>query len=336
MRRRILPAHETVLAIVIAALAAAVAARNPAFLSAANLFDLLRSAAVPGLFALGTLVVLVSGGIDVSFTAIGAFALYATVRLLGGGFEGSFLVPLAVAGAIGLGLGLVNAAFIAGLGLPTLIVTLGTSGLFRGFLLFAVGSLLTRDLPEGMVAFSRARIAAVPAPEGGAASLHPAVLILAGAAALTWILLRWTILGRGIHAIGGNPEAAARIGFAVGRIRTLVYALAGGLAGIAGIVHASLIRQANPSDLVGSELDVIAAVVLGGASISGGRGTVAGALLGVLLVTMANNSLILVGIPTAWQKVAIGAAILIGTGIPAVRAARAGRRGAAAAAGGAP
>jgi simple sugar transport system permease protein len=113
---------------------------------------------VPGLFALGTLVVLVSGGIDVSFTAIGAFALYATVKLLGGGFEGSFLVPFAVAGTVGLGLGLVNAAFIAGLGLPTLIVTLGTSGLFRGFLLFAVGSLLTRDLPEGMVAFSRARI----------------------------------------------------------------------------------------------------------------------------------------------------------------------------------
>jgi simple sugar transport system permease protein len=100
------------------------------------------------------------------------------------------------------------------------------------------------------------------------------------------------------------------------------------LAGIAGMIYGSLNRQANPQDLVGSELSVIAAVVLGGAQISGGRGTVIGTLLGVALVIIMNNSLILVGVPSVWQRVVIGAIILVGTGVPALQAQRAARRAA--------
>jgi simple sugar transport system permease protein len=311
--------HEAVLALVIALLAAFIEWRSGAFFTLANVFDLLRSATVPGIFAMGTLVVLISGGIDVSFTVIAAFALYSAVLLSNAaGIEG-LLAPLAIATGIGLGLGLVNAALIAGLGLPTLIATLGTRSLFRGFLLFAIGSRLTRDLPDGLVAFSGMRLLETRPPEGAVAALHPSVLILVAVAAATWLLLRHTILGRGIHAVGGSPEAAARIGFDVRRIRAFVYAAAGALAGLAGIIHASLYRQANPFDLVGSELDAIAAAVLGGASILGGRGSVAGTLLGVLLVTVLNDSLILVGVPPEWQKVAIGAGILMGTGVPAWR-----------------
>jgi simple sugar transport system permease protein len=311
--------HEAVLALVIAVLAAFIEWRSGAFFTLGNLFDLLRSATVPGLFAIGALVVLISGGIDVSFTVIAAFALYSAVLVSNAaGIEG-LIAPLAIASSIGLGLGLINAILIAGLGLPTLIATLGTRSLFRGFLLFVIGSRLTRDLPDGLVAFSGTRLLETRTPEGAVAAIHPSVLILAAVAAATWLLLRHTLLGRGIHAVGGSPEAAARIGFDVRRIRAFVYAAAGALAGLAGIIHASLYRQANPFDLVGSELDAIAAAVLGGASIAGGRGSVAGTLLGVLLVTVLNNSLILVGIPPEWQKVAIGAGILIGTGVPALR-----------------
>jgi len=328
MARKLLGTHERVLAIVILGLAVIIGLRNPAFFGVATLFDLLRSCSVMGLFALGTLAVLLSGGIDVSFAAVGAFSMYATVKLWSlAGLAGPAFAPFAVSAAIGLGLGLLNAALVAGLRLPALIATLGTAGVFRGLLLFAVGSTLTRELPAGMDAFSRARLIAVRTPDGAIASLHPAALLLAGAAVAAWLLLRFTLPGRALHAVGDSPEAAARIGIGVGRIRTLAFAIAGALAGLAGAVHASLDWQADPASLNDKELDVIAAVVLGGASISGGRGTVGGTLLGVVLVTLVANNLALAGIPAAWQKVGIGAAIIAGTGIPALRASRAARRG---------
>jgi simple sugar transport system permease protein len=136
---------------------------------------------------------------------------------------------------------------------------------------------------------------------------------------LTWLILDYTMLGRGIYAIGGAREAAARAGFNVRRIQYFIYGYVGLLSGIAGMTYGSLNRQANPQDIVGLELNVIAAVVLGGATLTGGRGTVIGTLLGVTLVVIANNSLILIGVPSAWQRVVIGVIILVGTGLPAIR-----------------
>jgi simple sugar transport system permease protein len=134
------------------------------------------------------------------------------------------------------------------------------------------------------------------------------------------------MLGRSIYALGGSREAAERAGFNVPRIQYFIYAFVGLLSGIAGMTFGSMARQANPQDLVGTELSVIAAVVLGGAQLTGGHGTVIGTILGVILVTIANNSLILIGVPTAWQRVVIGIIILIGTGLPAIQARRAGNR----------
>ena len=124
----------------------------------------------------------------------------------------------------------------------------------------------------------------------------------------------------------GARDAAERAGFNVPRIQYFIYAFVGLLSGIAGMTFGSLARQANPQDLVGTELTVIAAVVLGGAQLTGGRGTVIGTVLGVILVVIANNSLILIGVPTVWQQVVIGVIILIGTGLPAIRARRARQR----------
>ncbi len=323
---RLLRRNETLVAVTIVGLCLVIGFSNPIFFTVGNLFDLLRSMIVIGIFAMGVLIVIISGGIDVSFTAIGVFALYATVRLLKAyAPDAPIWLGFASAASIGLGLGLINAFFIAQFKLPTLIVTLGTLSMFHGFLLFAIGNQIIRDVPPAMTEFARVALVRVPLARG-TANLHPAIFITIAAVILVWLLLDYTMLGRGIYALGGAGEAAERAGFNVTRIQYFIYALVGLLSGIAGMTFGSLARQANPQDIVGREFTVIAAVVLGGAQLTGGRGTVIGTVLGVMLVVIANNSLILIGVPSVWQRVVIGVIILVGTGLPAIQARRAGKR----------
>jgi simple sugar transport system permease protein len=327
MLQRLLRTQEFVVGLTVVGLALLIGLINPVFFSVGNLFDLLRSATVVWLFALGVLVVIASGGIDVSFTAVAVFALYSSVRILNGiDYGGNMLLPFALAGLIGMLLGLINGLLIALFRLPTLIVTLGTQSLFRGFLLFFIGAVIIRDIPPTMTDFARSSLLTLTAPNGARISLHVAVLLPLALAVLTSLMLRYTMLGRSIYAFGGAPEAAERAGFNIRRLQLFIYAYVGLLSGVAGMTYGALNRQANPFDLVGSELDVIAAVVLGGAAITGGRGTVIGTLLGVLLIVMINNSLILVGIPSVWQRVVIGAVIIIGTGVSAWQSRNAERR----------
>ncbi len=318
---------ESIVAITIILLCVIVGILNPVFFTIANAFDLLRSSIVMGIFAMGVLLVIISGGIDVSFTAVAVFAMYSTTKLLNAYWvEAPIWVAFIMAAIIGLGLGFVNAFFISRFKLPTLIVTLGTLSMFHGFVLFAIGNGIIRNLPPSFTAFARSTLIEVPLSNGGVSRLHPAIFLTVAAALLTWLLLDYTMLGRGVYALGGAREAAERAGFNLPRIQYFIYGTVGLLSGIAGITYAALGRQANPQDIVGSELNVIAAVVLGGATLTGGRGTVLGTLLGVALVVIMNNSLILVGIPTTWQRVVLGIIIIIGTGVPALQAQRAQRR----------
>ena len=324
--KRLLRRNETLVAVTLVGLILIIGSNNPTFFTLGNVFTLLRTSIVTGIFAMGVLIVIISGGIDVSFTAIGVFALYSTVKLmLAYAPEAPIWVGFLSAAIIGLGLGLINAFFIARFKLPTLIVTLGTLSMFHGFLLFAIGNQIIRDVPPALTAFARTALVQIP-QERGVANLHPAVFLMIAVAIFVWFLLRYTMLGRGIYALGGAPEAAERAGFNVTRIQYFIYGFVGLLSGIAGMTFGSLARQANPQDIVGMELNVIAAVVLGGAYLTGGRGTVIGTLLGVILVVIANNSLILIGVPTVWQRVVIGIIILIGTGIPAIQERRAQKR----------
>lgn len=324
--KRLFSRNETLVAITIIGLVLIIGFNNPTFFNLGNIFTLLRTSIVTGIFAMGVLVVLISGGIDVSFTAIGVFALYSTTKLmLAFAPNTPIWMAFIVAAIIGLGLGLINAFFIAQFKLPTLIVTLGTLSMFHGFLLFAIGNQIIRDVPPAMTSFARSALLKIPL-ERGTAILHPAVIMTIIIAIGVWLLLKYTMLGRGIYALGGAPEAAERAGFNVTRIQYFIYAFVGFISGIAGMTFGSLARQANPQDIVGMELNVIAAVVLGGASLVGGRGTVIGTVLGVILVILANNSLILIGVPTVWQRVVIGVIILVGTGIPAIRDRRSGKR----------
>lgn len=319
----ILARNETLVAIILVAFIAFTAIVDPRFLSLATLLDLLRNGLILAIFSIGVLLVLISGGIDVSFTALAAFAMYSATKLVMAlGLGDTFAVAFLFAALIGIGLGLVNGFFVATLKLPTLIVTLGTLSVFRGFLLTFVGSQLISNIPSGMRDFSRSVLWSGELPDGTFGRLPSATLVLVAAVVLTAFILYRTTLGRNIFAIGGSREAATRIGINVTATQYFVYIYVGMLSGIAGILHASLARVANPFDLVGLELSVIAAVVLGGARLSGGTGTILGTLLGVALIVVINNSLITLGIPSTWQNVVIGGLILIGTGVPAWRARR--------------
>jgi simple sugar transport system permease protein len=328
MLRRIVRSQEFVIAVAIVILSAIITAINPAFFTLGNFYDLLRFMTIDGLLALGVLVVLISGGVDVSFPAIANFATYVAMTLLiGVGFDGPIWMIYAAAIPFGLLLGLFNGVIINTFRLPTLIVTLGTSSLYFGAMLFFFGSRVLFNLPASVTEFSRMSLQTVAAPNNvGTTSLHPSILILVAAALAVWFMLRYTMMGRGIFALGGSREVAERTGFNIRRVEYFIYSLAGVLAATAGVTYAALNRQANPVGLRGTELDVIAAVVLGGASIMGGSGSVIGAMLGVLLLTIIRSSLVLVGIPSEWQRFVVGIILVIGVTVPAIRSARQQRR----------
>ncbi|MGO6747300.1 ABC transporter permease [Rhizobium ruizarguesonis] len=285
---------------------------NPSFWEVSNLFDMARSSVVRGLFALGVLVVLASGGLDVSFTAIAALVMYTTTMLVTDRVpDMPIAVILVIAGAGGAILGAANGALVSALKAPALIVTIGTQYVIRGFLLTFVGTALFMNIPNAMDAFGKYSLFHHTAENGAVATLPAYVLVLVVTAVLTWYLLKRTLMGRAIFAVGGSPHIAERLGYNLRNLRIFVFAYAGLLAGIAGIMHAASNRLANPFDLAGSELEVIAAVILGGARITGGSGSVIGTILGVILITLVNNVLILVGIPSTWQLAIIGAFIIV-------------------------
>lgn len=318
--------NEGVLLLVLITLVILMGALNPAFLSVTTLFSILRTSLVPLVFALAVLIVIVSGGIDVSFPVIAIFAAYAMVSFsVNGGFDLGLILSFVVACAIGALLGVVNGTLIAKFRLPTLIVTLGTQGIFKGVLLAYIGSRYIADLPASLSALSTTNLIEID-NESVRAYLHvfivPVIFLCIG----VWFLLRKTMFGRGVYAIGGDIEAARRAGFRVQRTQVLVYVVAGAIAAFGGMLHVIMSRNANPQDLLGTELDIIAAVVLGGASIFGGRGSVYGTILGVLLVQLINNSLLLIGVPTAWQRTAVGVLLVVGVGIQALSARRASKK----------
>ena len=318
--RKLLRRNETVLIFAIIIFAIVVGSKSPEFFTIANLFDILRSSIVQLLFALGVLIVIISGGIDVSFPIVGIFSGYTAVVIMRK-FElneESLLIPIALAIIIGVILGGFNAIAIAGFGIPTLIVTLGTAGIFRGFMLSFIGASFISNIPVGLDNFSTADLIKFESDAGTLVRLHVLVLPVAIITIAVSLLLNRTIFGRSVYALGGGLEPTRRLGISIKRTQAKIYMLVGGLSGLAGILYTSLQRKANPYDLAGSELDVIAAVVLGGASIMGGYGTVFGTVLGVLFINMMKNNLVLLGVSSSWQRAAVGVLLVIGITIQAI------------------
>jgi simple sugar transport system permease protein len=318
--KKLLRRNETVLIFAIIIFSLVIGSKSPEFFTLANLFDILRSSFVQLLFALGVLIVIISGGIDVSFPIVGIFSGYTAVIIMQK-LElnpESLLIPIVLAVLIGIVLGGFNAIAIAGFGIPTLITTLGTAGIFRGVMLSFIGASFISDIPIGLDKFSTADLIKFESDAGTLVRLHVLVIPVAIITVLVALLLSRTIFGRSVYALGGGAEPTRRLGISVKRTQAKIYMLVGGLSGLAGILYVSLQRKANPYDLAGSELDVIAAVVLGGASIMGGYGTVFGTVLGVLFINMIKNNLVLLGVSSSWQRAAVGVLLVIGITIQAI------------------
>ncbi len=310
--------QEALLLALIAVLLVIVFLASPSFFHIETLFNVIRESMVSLVFGIGVLIVLISGGIDVSFLAIGIFSAYLVVRIVPADTTIPAIVLFLASIAIGAVLGLVNVAVVLWARVITLIATLATSAIFTGVLFAFIGGSVIADIPTPLREIGRTFLITAPGANRGQTNLSVLVIPVILVAVLVWWFLRNTTQGRAIYAIGGDEEASRRTGLPVVRTRIVVFVLAGALAGFAGMLHVSLSGRADPTTFTGGELDIIAAVILGGALITGGKGSVRGAVLGVLAIATINASLIPLGVPPIWQKAVVGALLLVGVGLQAL------------------
>lgn len=318
MKRGFIRSHEFVLLAILIAFSVVVNAVSRSFFTAENIFDILKSSSIMGTMAIGVFVVMLSGGIDLSFPAIATVSMYVAVRVLQL-FSGNLLLAFLLASALGVLLGCVNALLIYRFKIPTMIVTLGTASIFHGAYLTLAEVPHIYTVPPYFFEFGTKFLFSWTSRGGATIGLSSLTVLMLVLAALTWLLLRFTMVGKGIYAIGGNLEAAKRAGFNIWRIQLFIYCFVGLVSGIASIQYVCLVRHVHPFNLMSMQLDVIAAVVLGGASLSGGTGTVLGTLLGVWMIYVIRNSLVLMRIPSYWDPVVIGLIIVASTAINAYR-----------------
>lgn len=310
--------NEGVLLLVIVALLVIMAVAAPGMLTASFVGDILRSAIVNLALAMGLLMIIISGGFDVSFMAIAIFAGYATVQGMQSlGLDGS-LWPFLAAALIGGMLAIPNIVLVGVFKVPTLIATLGTQTIIRGALLAFVGSSYIANLPSGLDKLGQTSLFSL-----GSSPVSVLVLPVLVICVIVSVVLNRTYYGRSVYAIGGDSEAASRAGVPVLRVQTFLYLASGIIAGVAGLIYVTINRTANPFDLVGGELNVIAAVVIGGALDTGGRGSVRGTVLGVFLIALVQNSLIRLGVPSFWHTFAVGTVVLVGVAVQALSSRRA-------------
>ena len=308
--------HETWLLLVTVTLAAALSIISPAFFTLRNAQDLITANAFTSILAAGLLLVLISGGIDISFTATATVAQYIAMTVANAHNVGWIGVIL-IASAAGIALGLVNAVIIHVFRVPSIIATLGTLNAFYGLLVFVTRGNYIYTLPDWFN--SGINLFEFRDAEQNYYSLNFQMIASVLVLGIAWFILRRTRLGRQIIAFGGNHEAAERIGLPILRIQLFVYGWMGWCAGIASLAQAQLAQSIAPTVLVGRELDVLAAVVLGGASLAGGVGSVLGTVLGLTLVAILQNGLILAGVSSYWSDFATGVVILIAVSATARR-----------------
>ena len=294
---------------------------SPSFLRTDNIISILQATSVNGVLAVGVTLIIITGGIDLSIGTLMTFcAVVAGVVLTWMGAP----LPLGVLAAIATGalVGLVSGTLVARAKIPPFIATLGMMLVLKGLSLIVTGTkpIYFNDT-EGYTAISQGSLVGRLIPQF---PLPNGVLVrFAVAGAVAWILGR-TVLGRYTFALGSNEEAVRLSGVDTGRWKMAIYALSGGIVGIAGLLISSRLNSAQPALGLGYELEAIAAVVIGGTSLSGGRGTVLGTVIGALIMSVLTNGLRVLSVAPEWQTVVTGVII-----IAAVYADQLRRRGAA-------
>ena len=290
-----------------------------------TMVNIARAYTILGMFALINLTVVISGGFDLSFPTLASLSCSVATDILlrmGWGTE-SVWAAFLISGAVGMMLGMLNGFLIAHFKLNAMLVTLGTQTLFlslsQGPFQFRE---VTSTLPQGLKDFGEKALFEVFSSAGLRSAMPVAFLPFIVFAVLIWFILNRTMFGRSLYAIGGNEISAERAGINVKRTKFRLFAFVGFAAGLTGMLRVCMVRQVIPRGLNGWDLRVIPIVILGGASIYGGVGTVCGTLIAVALVTVVSNSLLLVGIGSYWQDFFYGLVILTGVTVSAIQAKR--------------
>jgi rhamnose transport system permease protein len=306
--RRLLQRRELVLAGIIVLLVVGVTVRAPVFLSPVSLDTLITDGAILAMMALAQMLALLTGGIELSIPANMALVGMITALLSGAHPETPVVAFVVLALGLGLLLGSLNAALIAGLGMPPIVVTLATMIMYRGMVFYAPllfggkrGAWVNaHEFSKGYLAFPTARTFL----------FTNMVWIAAAAIVLGYLFLAHTRRGREIYALGGNPSAARYVGIAEGKVLFLVYAVIGLMSGLAGYLWVARYAIAYTETAVGFELQTVAACVIGGVSTSGGKGSVLGCLLGAVFLVIIFNALPIINVSPFWQMGITGAVIL--------------------------
>lgn len=292
--------HEKILALMLVLSLAVLSVLSDKFMTVANILNQGRLIAEIGLVALPMTLIIVTGGIDLAVGSI----LGLSAIVLGIAWKGLGL-PLGAAMAVSVGAGILagccNGLLITRMRVPPLITTLATLALFRGIAEGLSQARSVRGYPEWFFFLGQGEIAGIPVQ----------VIILVVMVALFWFLLAKTTLGRSLYAIGSNEVAARYAGIPVDRIKVLAYGLSGLMSGLAAVIFVSRVSTTRSDMGSGLELDVIAAVVLGGTSIFGGRGTIVGTILGFLLIGLLKNGLALTGVKGDATIVVIGLVLIL-------------------------
>jgi ribose transport system permease protein len=271
---------------------------SPYFLTANNLFNVCVQIAVVAILAVGQTMVILTAGIDLSVGSVAGFA-----GVLGTMAMSSWGMPMTLGIAFGILVGgfagLVNGALITRLELPPFIATLGMMGVARGMTFIVSGAVAIYGLPDSFRKLGEGEIGPIPLP----------LLYLIVIAVLGYLVLSRTRLGRYTYAVGSNKDAARLSGIPINKVLVSVYVISGALAGFGGMIAASRVHSGQPNYGVGLELDVIAACVIGGASLFGGQGTIGGTLIGAFLMGVIRDGAVLLNITQYYQQVVIGVII---------------------------
>ena len=306
---RLARSREATLAGVVIVLGMLVWLEAPNFLSSTNVISVTALAAIIAIAAVGEALVIITKNIDLSVESTMGLVAFVVAMMLKGQ---NLPVPTAWALGIGLGLGLgmVNGVVITILRVPSIVATLGTLGIYRGLAYIVANGkeITTSDLPSGYTNPASQTFFGVPL----FVILAIAIVIVAG------LVLRYTVVGRQAYAVGSNAEAAATIGVRAKSTVFLVFALSGMLAGVAGVLWGIEFGQLYASSASGESLAVIAAVVVGGVSISGGSGTVVGAAIGALFLGLIQNAIVVLSLPQEWLQVIYGLVILLAVAMDAL------------------
>jgi len=272
---------------------------SPQFLTISNWTIIITQVSINALLAFGVTFVIITGGIDLSLGSIVAVS-GVTAAMLAHPNTYPLIVPILAALFAGLLIGAFNGFMITKSKIAPFIVTLGTMTIGRGLALILSDGRPVSNLSDSFVFIGSGKLLGLPI----------LILILVIMFIICSVILNKTTLGRYIYALGGNEQAARASGIMVTRVKMMVYSISGVLAGLAGILLTSRITTGQPFAGAGFELDAIAAVVIGGTSTSGGKGSIGGTMIGVLLIGVINNSLDLLNVSSYYQQVVMGLIII--------------------------